>query len=398
MAYLVKQPHRAPAVTAPVPVDESLPRACVIGAGSSGIAAAKRYGLARLEKGSASAGRGCSTTPTASPPATTASRSTPRARGWPTRTSDAEDFRLRPPRPGPRLLRAVRRPFGFRHTITFDTTVERLRAADGRWDVGSAGWRARDPPYAPRAGRRCRALAPRERRPPPAPPRRDGRRRRGHPRWHRGQPPSARRDVVGAARRVGAARSWAASDRWRSGLAPVVGDRRRLRSAPRAGATSAPAPAAPGAPPRRRDGGAGPERRPAIEGSTATAWVVDGRRAGGLSSGPGSRALSPGGVRGGHACPCGNAPSIPTSRVYRVLSRSARSCLAEAQSAWIAQTLAGDYVPPSDAVVRRRMAAEHARDTRQFYPSPRHTLEVDFDHYLWDLGRERKRGRARASS
>ena len=36
MAYLVKQSHRAPAVTSPVPVDESLPRACVIGAGSVG--------------------------------------------------------------------------------------------------------------------------------------------------------------------------------------------------------------------------------------------------------------------------------------------------------------------------------------------------------------------------
>ncbi|HEY0645955.1 MAG TPA: NAD(P)-binding protein, partial [Nocardioides sp.] len=48
MAYLVKQSHRAPAVTAPVPVDESLPRACVIGAGSSGIAAAKQLYLAGI--------------------------------------------------------------------------------------------------------------------------------------------------------------------------------------------------------------------------------------------------------------------------------------------------------------------------------------------------------------
>ena len=33
MGYLVRQAHRAPAVTAPVPVDESLPRACVIDVG-----------------------------------------------------------------------------------------------------------------------------------------------------------------------------------------------------------------------------------------------------------------------------------------------------------------------------------------------------------------------------
>ena len=48
MAYLVKQSDRAPAVTTPVPVDESLPRACVIGAGSSGIAAAKQLYLAGI--------------------------------------------------------------------------------------------------------------------------------------------------------------------------------------------------------------------------------------------------------------------------------------------------------------------------------------------------------------
>ena len=72
--------------------------------------------------------------------------------------------------------------------------------------------------------------------------------------------------------------------------------------------------------------------------------------------------------------------------------------LAEAQAAWIAEILAGHYVPPSDAVIRRQMAAEHERDTQQFYASPRHTMEVDFDHYLWDLERERKKGRARASS
>ena len=72
--------------------------------------------------------------------------------------------------------------------------------------------------------------------------------------------------------------------------------------------------------------------------------------------------------------------------------------LAEAQAAWIAETLSGAYVPPPEPVVRRQMAADHARDTRQFYASPRHTMEVDFDHYLWDLARERRKGRARAAT
>ena len=72
--------------------------------------------------------------------------------------------------------------------------------------------------------------------------------------------------------------------------------------------------------------------------------------------------------------------------------------LAEAQAAWIAETLRGDYVPPADDDVRRQMAAEHRRYRRRFYDSPRHTMEVDFDRYLWDLARERRKGRARAAS
>jgi cation diffusion facilitator CzcD-associated flavoprotein CzcO len=45
-AYFVKQSHRAPAVTEPIAANPSLPRACIIGAGSSGIAAAKQFHLA----------------------------------------------------------------------------------------------------------------------------------------------------------------------------------------------------------------------------------------------------------------------------------------------------------------------------------------------------------------
>ena len=41
------------------------------------------------------------------------------------------------------------------------------------------------------------------------------------------------------------------------------------------------------------------------------------------------------------------------------------------------------------------MALDHERNKRQFYASPRHTMEVDFDHYLWDLVRERSRGAQR---
>jgi hypothetical protein len=42
------------------------------------------------------------------------------------------------------------------------------------------------------------------------------------------------------------------------------------------------------------------------------------------------------------------------------------------------------------------MAGDLERNRKQVYRSPRHTMEVDFDRYLWDLGRERRRGQERA--
>ena len=71
--------------------------------------------------------------------------------------------------------------------------------------------------------------------------------------------------------------------------------------------------------------------------------------------------------------------------------------LAEAQSAWVAEMLTGRYVPPDDDVVRREMRREHEAMKRRFYASARHTMEVDFDVYLEDLAKERARGRERAA-
>lgn len=72
--------------------------------------------------------------------------------------------------------------------------------------------------------------------------------------------------------------------------------------------------------------------------------------------------------------------------------------LVEAQSAWIVEQLTGAYAMPDATEVRAQMLADHERSTRHFYASPRHTMEVDFDQYLWDLDRERRRGRARAAA
>jgi cation diffusion facilitator CzcD-associated flavoprotein CzcO len=70
--------------------------------------------------------------------------------------------------------------------------------------------------------------------------------------------------------------------------------------------------------------------------------------------------------------------------------------IAEAQSVWVARTLSGRYQPPAADEVRRSMVEDDRRNRRQFYASPRHTMEVDFDHYLWDLRRESRRGAKRA--
>ena len=260
MGYLVKQADRAPAVTAPVPVDESLPRACVIGAGSSGIAAAKQLYLAGIpfdcfERGHDVGGNWVFDNSNGSRPATRASRSTPRARGWPTPTS-------RCPSDYPPYARhdqvaayfdAYVDHFGFRDTITFGTTVEEVtRAADGRWDVRITGpdgtetrtydavlvanghhWDARwpEPAYPGRLRRRADA---RPRLPLPRPARRARRRRGGRRQLrdgHRGRVllRGAHDDVVGAPHRVGAPQVLPRQAE-RPGSAParlgaVVGDR-----------------------------------------------------------------------------------------------------------------------------------------------------------------------------
>lgn len=72
--------------------------------------------------------------------------------------------------------------------------------------------------------------------------------------------------------------------------------------------------------------------------------------------------------------------------------------LAEAQSQWIVEILTGACAPPEEREVRRDMLAEQRRSERRFYSSVRHTMEVDFDGYLWELAQERRRGRRRAAA
>ena len=70
--------------------------------------------------------------------------------------------------------------------------------------------------------------------------------------------------------------------------------------------------------------------------------------------------------------------------------------LAEAQGHWVGEYLRGQYALPSERQMRRDMERERRRMFKRYVASPRHTMQVDFDDYLLDLARERARGRERA--
>jgi dimethylaniline monooxygenase (N-oxide forming) len=70
--------------------------------------------------------------------------------------------------------------------------------------------------------------------------------------------------------------------------------------------------------------------------------------------------------------------------------------LAEAQGAWVGDYLLGDYAPPSQAEVRADIAADQAAMRARYVASKRHTIQVDFDDYLHNLARERRAGAERA--
>ncbi len=70
--------------------------------------------------------------------------------------------------------------------------------------------------------------------------------------------------------------------------------------------------------------------------------------------------------------------------------------LSEAQGQWIADHLRGEYaLPPRDQLLAE-MAADQAAMHRRYVASKRHTIQVDFDDYLHDLAKERRRGAERA--
>lgn len=71
--------------------------------------------------------------------------------------------------------------------------------------------------------------------------------------------------------------------------------------------------------------------------------------------------------------------------------------VAEEQGKWIADLLTGRYHLPPAEEIRADIEAERAWHAKRFYPSPRHTMEIDFDAWMRDARRERRRGADRAA-
>ncbi|MHA6668444.1 flavin-containing monooxygenase [Homoserinimonas sp. A447] len=454
MAYLVKPEHLADAVTAPIPVNPSLPRACIIGAGSSGIAAAKALSLAGVpfdcfERGSAIGGNWLFDNPnglSACYETLEINTSCPRMA--------FSDFPMPDDYPAYARHDQVHAyfenyvdHFGFRHAITFDTQVEEVtRDSDGSWLVRISG------PHGERVERYDAVLVANghhwdPRWPDPSYPGTfDGEQLHAHD--YRSGDQLDGRDVVvvgagnsamdiaveGSHRANSVALSirrgqwvlrkfllgfpsdqvalpgwmpwWVTALRLRIGALtsgslrnyelpkpqhkpgqshPVQSDHIRARIA--AGRVAV---------------------RPGIERFDGDGVVfVDGTRAKAdlIVWATGYKVtfpfLDPALVAAeDNELPLWKRtvhPDLPgLFFIGLVQPVGAVMPLAEAQGAWVAEMLSGQYVAPSDDEIREQLATDHERNKRQFYTSPRHTMEVDFDRYLWDLARERGRGRKRS--
>ncbi len=66
--------------------------------------------------------------------------------------------------------------------------------------------------------------------------------------------------------------------------------------------------------------------------------------------------------------------------------------LAEAQSKWVASYLLGEYKLPSQSEMQADIAREREQMMKRYVKSKRHTMQVDFDNYLIELKKEIKRG------
>lgn len=70
--------------------------------------------------------------------------------------------------------------------------------------------------------------------------------------------------------------------------------------------------------------------------------------------------------------------------------------LAEAQSQWAVQILTGQYQLPDRETMIKQLYRDDEQQKARFYTSPRHTMQVDFDQYLWRITKEMRRRKAKA--
>ena len=466
MPYLVTQRDRAPAVTEHVEPDQSLPRVCIIGAGSSGLAAAKSLYLAGVpfdcfEKGSVVGGNWVLDNPNGQ----SACYETLEI-NTSTRRMAFSDFPMPPHYPPyakhhqvAAYFEAYVEHFGFAEAITFGTrvtSVERVAGARSSLTegVGQADWRVTTQGPAGAATRDYAAVLVANghhwdpRWPDPAYPGtfdgeqihshdyRSGDQLRGRDVVVVGSGNSAL-DIASVSARV--ARSTNLSQRrgqWvlpkftagipsdqitAPGWAPWLLTRARLR----VGALTAGNVAELGLPqplhtPSQSHPVQSEEIRDALRSGRVTPRPAIERLAGDHvvftdgSSAPADLIVWATGYRvsfpfldpdlleaPGNNLPLWKRtvhPDLPGLYFLGLLQPiGAVMPLAEAQAKWITEILCGSYEFPPDPEVRSQMTADHERNAARFYASPRHTMEVDFDHYLWDLSRERRRGRDRAT-
>ena len=71
--------------------------------------------------------------------------------------------------------------------------------------------------------------------------------------------------------------------------------------------------------------------------------------------------------------------------------------MAEESSKWVAQLLTGRYRFPDAGEIRADIEAERAAHAKRFYSSKRHTMEIDFDEWLTRARKERAAGAERAA-
>jgi Flavin-binding monooxygenase-like len=70
--------------------------------------------------------------------------------------------------------------------------------------------------------------------------------------------------------------------------------------------------------------------------------------------------------------------------------------LAEAQGEWVGDHLLGDYALPGETEIRADIAADQTAMRKRYVASKRHTIQVDYDDYLYALAKERRAGAERA--